>query len=158
MSKWFVFLLSFLFVSSQIPARAQDAQRPLPDANRAVVMAPTDLGSVIDRLAGRSGEFKDEFDKEIGHSMEGKHIEERAKHRADDLHDQAKKLKDVFGDKKDKNAPQVREQVDRVLATVSELSRVMAEHRFTDKMRQDWNLMKGDLNGLAGVYGLSTIE
>ena len=149
MPKFYV-LATLLFGATQIPALAQDA-------NRAVVIAPTDVGSVIDRVAKRSGDFKEEFDREIGRTADGKHMEERAKHRADEQHDAAKRLRDVFGDKKDKNAPQVREQVDKVLAAASEVNRVMNDHRFTDKLQQDWTLLKGDLDALAAVYGLSPI-
>lgn len=138
-------------MNSQVPARAQDA-------NRAVVETPTDVGSVIDRVAKRSGDFKDEFDKEMNHTIDGKAVEERAKHRADDLHDSARKLRDVFGDKKDKNAPEVRERVDRVLEQANDLNRVMQDHRFVDKMQRDWALLTGDLNALAAVYNLQPIR
>jgi hypothetical protein len=145
---WIVGALLFVSIPNAVPAQ---------DANRAVVIAPTDLGSVIDRVAKRSGDFKEEFDKEVEHTMDGKHVEERAKHRADNLHDSAKKLRDVFNDKKDKNDPRVREQVDIVLAAGSDVNRVMQDHRFTDKVQEDWKLLLGDLDALAAVYNLSPI-
>jgi hypothetical protein len=37
----------------------------------------------------------------------------------------------------------------------SEISGMMKEHRFTDKLQQDWELLRSDLNALAGVYGLT---
>ena len=131
MFKAYLITGALLLAGAQIPARAQDA-------NRDVVMAPTDVGSVIDRVAKHSSEFKGEFDHEIGRTMDGKPVEDRAKRRADNLSDDAKKMRDVFGDKKDKNAPQVRERVDRVLADASELNQVMQDHRLTDKAQQDW--------------------
>jgi len=152
MSKVYLALAALLWVGAQSPVRAQG------DANRAVVMSPTDVPSVIDRVAKRSGNFKEEFDKEIGHTMDAKHMEERAKHRADDVHDAAKRLKDVFGDKRDKNSPAVRDQIDKVLASGSELSKVMQDHRFTDKLQQDWLLLRSDLNALAGVYNLTPLD
>jgi hypothetical protein len=66
-------------------------------------------------------------------------------------------LGDVFHDKKDKNNPAVREQVDRTLAAASELNRVMTAHRFTDKLHDDWDVLRGELNGLAGIYQLSPL-
>jgi len=133
-------------------ARAQDA-------NRAVVVAPTDLGSVVDRVQKLSGEFKNSFDKAVSHSMiDGTRIEANAKHRADDLHDAANKLGDVFHDKKDKNNPAVREQVDKTIAAASELNRIMVDHRFTDKLQSEWGMLRGDLNALAAVYSLSPLE
>jgi hypothetical protein len=142
---------ALLLAGVQVPAHAQDA-------NRDVVMAPTDVASVIDRVAKHAGDFKDQFDHEIAHTMDGKPIEERAKHRADDLHDAAKKLRDVFGDKKDKNSPQVRERVDQVLASASEVNRVMADHRLTDRVQREWEMLRGDLNALASVYELTPIR
>src|SRR5579883_800205 len=141
MRKMSLMIGAVLLAGAHIDLRAQDA-------NRDVVMAPTSVSNVIDRVAKNSNQFKDEFDHEIGRTMDGKPIEERAKHRADDLQDSAKKLRDVFNDKKDKNAPQVRERVDQVLASASELNRVMQEHRLTDKVQRDWEMLRGDLNAL----------
>ena len=125
------------------------------DANRDTVYTKTDVGDLVQRVAKRSGEFKTQFDRAVERTMDGPKLEERAKHRADDLHDSAKKLQDVFGDKKDKNNPAVREKVDKTLALGSELSTVMKQHRFTDKLQQDWDLLRSDLNALAGIYGLT---
>jgi len=136
---------------------------PLPcaaqDANRDTIMAPTDVGSVVDRVQKQTITFKDEFDHAVSHSMiDGTQLEENAKHRADDLHDAAAKLGDVFHDKKDKNNPKVREQVDRTIAAASELNRVMMAHRFTDKLHDDWDVLRAELNGLAGMYQLTPLE
>lgn len=129
------------------------------DANSDTIMSPTDVGSVVDRLQKQSGAFKEEFSRAVSHSMiDGTKIEENAKHRADDLHGAASKLGDVFHDKKDKNNPAVREQVDRTLAAASELNRVMAAHRFTDKLHNDWDVLRGELNGLAGMYQLTPLQ
>lgn len=129
------------------------------DANRDTIMAPTDVGSVVDRIQRQSGAFKEEFDKAISHSMiDGTQVETNAKRRADDLHDAANKLGDVFHDKKDKNNPAVREQVDRTISMASELNRVMAAHRFTDKLHSDWDVLRVELNGLAGMYNLSPLQ
>lgn len=128
------------------------------DANRDTIMAPTDVGSVVDRVQKQTHDFKDEFDNAVSHSMmDGTRLEENAKHRADDLHDAAAKLGDVFHDKKDKNNPQVRNQVDRTLAAASELNRVMTSHRFTDKLQSDWGVLRAELNGLAGMYQLTPL-
>ena len=129
------------------------------DANRDTIMSPTDVGSVVDRLQKQAGAFKEEFGRAVSHSMiDGTQIEENAKHRADDLHSAASKLGNVFHDKKDKNNPAVREQVDRTLAAASELNRVMAAHRFTDKLHNDWDVLRAELNGLAGMYQLTPLQ
>src|SRR5579872_3327554 len=105
------------------------------DANRDTIMTPTDVGAVVDRVERHARTFKSEFDNAIEHSMlDGTRLEENAKHRADDLHTAASKLGDVFHDKKDKNNPAVREQVDRTIAAASELNHVMLSHRFTEKV------------------------
>jgi hypothetical protein len=129
------------------------------DANRDTIMAPTDVGSVVDRVQKQTITFKDEFDRAVSHSMiDGTQLEENARHRADDLHAAAAKLGDVFHDKRDKNNPKVREQVDRTIAAASELNRVMMAHRFTDKLHDDWDVLRAELNGLAGMYQLSPLE
>jgi len=90
------------------------------------------------------------FDKAVSHSMmDGTHLESVAKHRADDLHDAAKR---------DKNNPAVRDHVDRTLAAASEVNRVMLDHRFTEKLQRDWEMVRSDLNALAEVYNLSPLE
>ena len=133
------------------PARAQDA-------NRDVVVTRSDVRGIVDRLAKRSGEFRETFDHAVSHSMiDSTRLEANAKHRADDLHGAAKRLADVFHDKRDKNNPAVRDQADKTIALASELNRIMLEHRFTDKLQRDWELLRSDLNALAGVYGLSPL-
>jgi len=140
-------LFAALCLAGAVPAA--NAQ----DANRDSVYTKTDVGDIVERVQRRTGTFKEDFDKAVEHSMlDGSKMEDRAKKRADDLHDSAKKLKDVFGDKKDKNDPKVREQVDRTLSAASDLNRVMVEFRFTEKLQRDWDLLKGDLNALAAVY------
>src|SRR5258708_201241 len=92
-----------LFGCLQPVARAQDA-------NRDAVVTLSEPRDIVDRLAKRSGEFREEFEKEVEHSiLDGSKFEDIAKRRAADLHAAAKKLKDVFDDKKDKNHPAVRE-------------------------------------------------
>jgi len=125
------------------------------DANRDAVYAKTDVADIVDRVAKRSASFKEDFDKAISHSIpDSDKLEEKAKRRADDLNDSAKNLKDVFGDKRDKNDPKVRERVDRTLSAASDLNRVMVEFRFTEKLQNDWDLLKSDLRALAAVYNL----
>src|ERR1041385_7174987 len=107
---------ALLWGGSFVPARAQDA-------NRDVVTTRSDVRSVVDRLAKNSGPFKEDFDNAVSHSMiDGTKIESNAKHRADDLHGAAKRLADVFHDKKDKNNPAVRDQADKTIAAASELN------------------------------------
>ena len=128
------------------------------DANRDEVNTVTDARTVVRKLGDRTGEFKSEFDSAIDHSLiDGTKLEDKAKHRADDVHDAAKKLQDVFGDKKDKNDPKVRDQVDKTLAAAADVNRVMVDHRFTDKLQHQWELLRVDLNALASIYGLSPL-
>ena len=151
---WYACLMAgaLLIGGSRATAQAQDA-------NRDMVVTRSDVGEVVDRLQKVSGDFKNSFDKAISHSMiDGTRLEANAKHRADDLHDAANKLGDVYHDKRDKNNPAVREQVDKTLAAASELNRVMVDHRFTDKLQQEWQMVRSDLNALAEVYGLSPLE
>jgi len=142
---------SALWLGSQSQVRAQDA-------NRDAVGTVSDARDIVDRLAKRSGEFREEFEKAVEHSMlNGGKTEDNAKKRSADLNESSKKLKDVFNDKKDKNNPAVREQVDKVLSAGADVNRVMANMRFTDKLQRDWELLRGDLNALAQIYSLSPI-
>ncbi|MEI9972271.1 MAG: hypothetical protein WDO73_09580 [Ignavibacteriota bacterium] len=155
----FPFVRAVVLSVSLLPLAGLPRPCAAQDANRDTIMAPTDVGSVVDRIQKQSGPFKEEFDKAISHSMiDGTRVEENAKRRADDLHDAANKLGDVFHDKKDKNNPAVREQVDRTIAAASELNRVMVAHRFTEKLHSDWDVLRAELNGLAGMYNLTPLQ
>lgn len=129
-----------------------------PAANQTQVVIVTDVGNIVQSLVKRTEEFKDEFDKAIEHSlMDGSKLEDRAKHRADDLHDDCKRLREIYNEKREKDAPRVREQVDKTLAAASDLNRIMAEHRFTEPVQQSWTLLCADFNTLAAFYRLSPI-
>jgi hypothetical protein len=54
----------------------------------------------------------------------------------------AKRLADIFHDKRDKNNPAVRDQTGKTIAAASEVNRVMIDHRFTDKLQRDWDLLR----------------
>ena len=96
-------ITGLLLAAAAVPAFAQDA-------NRDAVTTVTDARAIVSKLSGRTEEFKHDFDEAIEHSLvDGSKLEDRSKHRADDLHDAAKKLHDVFDDKKDKNDPKVRD-------------------------------------------------
>jgi hypothetical protein len=128
------------------------------DANRDQVYTRTDAAVITQSLDKRTDDFKDEFDKAISHSLlNGTKLEDRAKHRADDLHEAAKKLRDVYHDKKDKNNPAVRERVDKTLAAAADVNQIMTQNRFTDKLQRDWDLLRSDLNALAGIYALAPL-
>jgi len=148
----FLCITGLLLAAAAVPGFAQDA-------NRDAVPTVTDARTIVRKLAARTEEFKKDFDDAIEHSLvDGSKLEDRSKKRADDLHDSAKKLHDVFDDKADKNSPKVREQVDKVLAAAADVNHVMTEMRFTDKVQREWELLRADLNGLAAVYSLSPLR
>lgn len=137
--------------SSQLALRAQDA-------DRGAVYTKRDIGEIVESLAGRTESFKHEFDRAVEHSLlDGTKLEDRAKHRADDLHDAAKRLRDVYHDKRDKESRQVRDEVDRTLGAASDVNRIMDNHRFTERVQHEWDVLRSDLNGLADAYGLSPL-
>jgi len=140
-----------LLAISPTPGRAQDA-------NRDAALTVSQTRDIVERLAKRSGDFKEDFDKAVEHSLiDGSKLEDRAKKRADDLHDAAKKLRDVFNDKKDKNNPSVRDQADKVLAAGADVNKVMTTMRFTEKLQRDWDVLRSDLNALAALYNLAPL-
>ena len=150
--------LCLCLIAGAVLLRGPFAPVHAQDANRDVVESRRDVAEIVDLLARESGDFSDAFDDAVSHSMiDGTLIEVNARHRADDLNNAAKRLSDVFHDKRDKNNPAVRDQADKTIAAASELNRVMLNHRFTDKLQRDWNLMRSDLNALAGVYNLSPL-
>src|SRR2546430_144523 len=115
------------------------------EANRTVVIEKTDMRDIVERMAKHSGQFKEEFNKAVEHSLiDGTKLEDRAKHRADDFHDAAKKLEDVYKDKGDKSDRAVRSQADKVLSAASDISHVMQEHRFTDRLQRLWEDLRSD--------------
>jgi hypothetical protein len=149
---------SLCFAAGAVLLSGPFTPAPAQDANRAIVETRSDVAAVVDRLAGRSSAFKDAFDDAVSHSMiDGARIEVNARHRADDMHDAARKLADVFRDTRDKNNPAVRDQADKTIAAAGELNRVMLIHRFTDKLQRDWSLLCSDLNALAEIYDLSPL-
>ena len=43
------------------------------------------------------------------------------------------------------------------LSAAADVNRVMSSHRFTDKLQREWELLRVDLNALAGIYSLSPL-
>jgi hypothetical protein len=149
---------SLCFAAGAVLLRGPFTPLPAQDANRAVVESRKNISAIVERLARESGDFQDAFDSAVSHSTAaGISIEVNAKHRADDLHEEAKCLADIFHSELDKNNPAVRDQADKTLAAASELNRVMLSHHFTDKLQRDWVLLCLDFNALAEVYDLAPL-
>ena len=128
------------------------------DAKPAVVETRSDVSALVERLAIRSGDFKEAFDAALSQNViDGARIELMASHRADDLHDATRQLADVFHAKRDENNPAVHDQADKTLAVAAELNRVMLNYHFADKLQRDWSQLFSDLNALAEVYDLSSL-
>ena len=138
------------FMDAQRFGEAVDAYQ------KALALDPKNVNVIVDMGTCYRGTGK--FDKAVEHSLlDGTKLEDRARHRADDLNDAAKRLRDVYGDKRDKNNPAVRDQVDKTIAAASDLNRIMGEHRFTDRVQRNWDLLKSDLDALAQVYDLPSL-
>ncbi|HUB82646.1 MAG TPA: hypothetical protein VMB03_27805 [Bryobacteraceae bacterium] len=153
-----LFIRTAVLTACLLPLVAVPQPCAAQDANRDTIMTPTDVGTVVDRVEKQTGTFKDEFDRAVSHSMiDGKRVEEDSKHRADDLHNSAAKLGDIFHDKRDKNNPEVRNQVDRTLNEASQLNQVMMQYRFTDRVQREWGQLRAELNGLAAMYQLTPL-
>jgi hypothetical protein len=149
---------SLCFAAGAVLLRGPFTPLHAQDANHAIMEARSEVSALVERLATRSGDFKEAFDNAVIYStIDSTRIEFNALHRADDLHDAAKRLADVFRDKRDENNPAVQDQADKTLAVAAELNRVMLNHHFTDKLQRDWSLLFSDLNALAEVYDLSSL-
>jgi hypothetical protein len=155
---------SLCFAAGAVLLRGPFTPLPAQDANRAIVESPHDVFAVVERLVSRSGDFKEAFDNAVARSRidgtQGTLVSftgVNSRHRADDLHDAAKRLAEVFDDKQDKNNPAVRDQVEKTIAAASELNRVMLNHRFSDKLQRNWAMLCSDLNALAEIYDLSPL-
>ena len=150
-----IFLRAVCLLAGGLLLFGSQPQAWAQDANRDTAATLSEARDIVDRLGKRTGEFREEFEKAVEHSLiDGSKLEDRAKKRAADLHESAKKLRDVFHDKKDKNNPAVRQQVDKTLAAGADVNRVMASMRFTEKLHRDWDLVRSDLNALAQIYSL----
>jgi len=144
-------LAGAVWLASPTPARAQDA-------NRDAALTVSQARDLVDSVDKRTGEFREQFEKALEHSMaDGTKFEGRARDRGKDLQETAHKLKEVFHDKKDKNNPAIRDCLDKTLSAAADVNRVMAANRFTDKLQRDWQVLRSDLNALAQIYSLSQI-
>ncbi len=149
---------SLCFAACAVLLRGPFTPLSAQDAKPAIVETHSDVSALLERLALRSGDFKEAFDAAVSHhAIDDTRIEVMANHRADDLHDAAKQLADIFRAKKDENNPAVHDQADKTLAVAGELNRVMLNSRFPDKLQRDWSVLFSDLNALAEVYDLSSL-
>ena len=48
--------------------------------------------------------------------------------------------------------------MDKELAAAAEVNTVMREHRFTDRLQNEWDSLRTDCNALAAVYSLTPIQ
>jgi hypothetical protein len=146
-SRWVWVAVGAVLLCARFPARGSQ------DADHDLVAKRADIGGAVDRLEKRCGEFQEAFDDAVSRSMiDGTELEVNAKHRADDLQDAAKRLVEVFHEKRDKNDRAVRDEANKTIAAAVELNRVMIDHSFTDKLQREWALLRSDLNALAEIY------
>lgn len=137
------------------PARpARGAQAP-PSQVR--IYTATDIAGVLDRLERQADRFDDAFADALDRSvLKDTDQASRLNDQADKLEDEIGKLKSAYKDGKDER--KVRERLDRVLATASDINLVMLERRFVDDVQQKWSEIRAELNGLALAYSLTPLK
>jgi len=121
---------------------------------RGRVYSKADVDRIIKRVEDRSDAFQKMVDRNLDRSrLNGSKREDNINDQVKDLEKALDDLRREF-DRKD-SFRETRREVERVMSEADEVKALMKRLRFDASVEREWQLVKADLNKLAGVYELS---
>jgi hypothetical protein len=136
-----------------IAAATADAQGRYRGRN----FSKVDVNRIIQRVETRSDEFTATVDRFLDRSrLDGTRKEDRINEQVRELEQAIDGLRADF-DRSDEWR-ETRRQVQAVLNQSDEINRIVRNNRFSPRIVSGWNLLRGDLNRLAGIYDLRLLR
>lgn len=117
----------------------------------------TDVDRIINRVEDRCDVFRKMVDRNLDRSrLDGTRREDNINDQVEDLEKATDDLRRDF-DRRD-NWRESRHEVERVMREADEINALMKRARFNSNVEREWQLVKSDLNKLAGVYDLRLLR
>lgn len=124
---------------------------------RGRVYSKADVDRIIKRVEDRSDAFQKMVDRNLDRSrLNGSKREDNINDQVKDLEKALDDLRREF-DRKD-SFRETRREVERVMSEADEVNGLMKRLRFDASVEREWQLVKADLNKLAGVYELRLLR
>lgn len=124
---------------------------------RGRVYSKADVDHIIKRVEDRSDAFQKMVDRNLDRSrLNGSKREDNINDQVKDLEKALDDLRREF-DRKD-SFRETRREVERVMSEADEVNALMKRLRFDASVEREWQLVKADLNKLAGVYELRLLR
>lgn len=116
-----------------------------------------DVERIIKRVEDRCDSFRKAIDRNLDRSrLDGTRREDNINDQVSDLEKATDELRREF-DRHD-NWRETRREVERVMREADEINALMKRARFNDNVEREWQLVKADLNKLAGIYELRLLR
>ena len=124
---------------------------------RGRIYSKADVDRIIKRVEDRSDAFQKMVDRNLDRSrLNGSKREDNINDQVKDLEKALDDLRREF-DRKD-SFRETRREVERVMSEADEVNALMKRLRFDASVEREWQLVKADLNKLAGVYELRLLR
>ena len=124
---------------------------------RGRVYSKADVDRIIKRVEDRSDAFQKMVDRNLDRSrLNGSKREDNINDQVKDLEKALDDLRREF-DRKD-SFRETRREVERVMSEADEVNALMKRLRFDASVEREWQLVKADLNKLAGVFELRLLR
>lgn len=145
-----LFAMALMFSALAAPGSAQGRFR-----GKAYTKA--DVDRIIKRCEERSDAFTKMIDRNLDRSrLNGSRREDNINEQVKDLERALDELRREF-DRRD-TWRETRREVDKVMRESDEINALMKNSRFNANVEREWQLVKGDLNRLAGIYELRQLR
>ena len=119
---------------------------------RAYRVSDRQVQTVIDRIENRTNSFKNTIDTTLDNSrLDGTRREDSIDSLVSNFEEATNRLRDNFGSRKSTSG-----DVQDVLRKAAVLNRFVSINRLSRNSQNQWNLVRKDLNTLAGYYRVST--
>ena len=117
-------------------------------------MSQRQVKDLISDTHSMAARFEKDLDKALDKSIvDDTKAEERNNERADDLEDHLNQAKGNVDDPDD-----FKEHLDSALQAAFDVEKLMGEHRFPEQVTKDWQLLRNNLNTLAGLVNLKPLS
>jgi hypothetical protein len=139
------------------PSATLEAQGRSYGSSYGRTYSKADVDRVIRRAEDRSDIFRRTVDNQLDHSrLNGSRTEDRINAQVKQLENALDDLRSEFNRRN--SWMDTRVNVERVMRQSDEVNSIIRRNRFGTKVEREWEILRSDLNTLAGVYSLRQLR
>ncbi len=149
-------ICAVLMAMVTIMVLADTSSAQMRRGGRRLSISQQQMEQLLERIEERTDHFSNQLNKSLDRSrLDGSKTEDNIADRAKDLENATDELRREFDhhDTRGENRPEAQ----KILNAATRINRIMLRRNFSQQSENSWIRLRGELNTLAGLYGLPTV-